>query len=290
MLIGSCCLSRWIARGALSLLCLLPVSPTLLADDFFANSNGPIILAHRGGAHEFEENTMEAFIATYERGIRAYETDIRMTKDGVLVILHDDSFNRTHNATGAVEEKTADEIREITTKKGQKMLFLEELLQYLADKPGMYVELEMKTSNKTLYPDHRIEQYCQNLHALAKKYQPAGSYYLFTSFDERPLKAIRQLDAEAPLAFIAGKPLTDDFIEKCLELDAKHLACRLSGTTRDAVQKAQKAGLLVNCWPGHSVADYLLGVGLGVDVSCTDIPVAVFDFHENMPPVPSTKK
>ncbi len=286
MIIGLGRLSGWVLLWGLPLVAVavLPaVAGAAEGATSYADSDGPVILAHRGGAHEYEENTMAAFKACYERGIRAFETDIRMTKDGVLVILHDDSFDRTHHATGPVEEKTADEIREITSKQGQKMLFLEELLQYLADKPGMYVELEMKTSNKTLYPDSRIDQYCQQLHALAKQYEPEGSYYLFTSFDERPLRAIRQLDAQAPTAYIAGKPLTDDFIEKCLELGAQHLACRLSGTTREAVQKAQKAGLKVNCWPGHTVADYLLGVGLGVDVSCTDIPVAVIGFKEQMP-------
>lgn len=68
-----------------------------------------LLFAHRGGAHEFEENTLDAFRSCYEEGLRGFETDVRMTKDGELVILHDDSLDRTHNATGAVEHKTAAE-------------------------------------------------------------------------------------------------------------------------------------------------------------------------------------
>src|SRR5690606_40894459 len=101
------------------------------------------------------ENTMEAFRACYEKGIRGFETDIRMTKDGVLVILHDDSLDRTYNASGAVESKMAAELKDVVSKKGQRFLFLDEFLDYFADKPGVYIELEMKVSNKALYPDER---------------------------------------------------------------------------------------------------------------------------------------
>ncbi|RYD29583.1 MAG: glycerophosphodiester phosphodiesterase, partial [Verrucomicrobiaceae bacterium] len=56
----------------------------------------PFHFAHRGGAYEFEENTLAAFRSSYEAGVRGCELDIRMTKDGELVLLHDDSLQRTH--------------------------------------------------------------------------------------------------------------------------------------------------------------------------------------------------
>jgi len=155
----------------------------LLLTTSLLQAQDPIILAHRGGAHEFEENTMEGFRACYERGIRGFETDVRMTKDGVLVILHDDSLDRTHNATGAVEHRTAAELRDVVTKKGQKMLFLDELLTYFADKPGVYIEWEMKTGNKMLYPDDRIAEYCQKVHSAIEARKAKDSTYIYTSFD-----------------------------------------------------------------------------------------------------------
>lgn len=243
----------------------------------------PLILAHRGGAHEFEENTMEGFEACYERGIRGFETDVRMTKDGVLVLLHDDSLDRTHNASGPVEEKLANELKDVQTKKGQAFLLLEDFLKYFHNKPGVYLELEMKTSNEKLYPDARIAEYCDKLYALANKYKPDDSEYLFTSFDERPLVAMRKLDADWPIAIIAGKPLSQEFIERAERLQATHIACQLSGTSRELVQKAQKLGYKVNGWPGHNVADYYLAIGLGLDVACTDIPTIIQHTKENLP-------
>lgn len=235
-----------------------------------------LLYAHRGGAYEFEENTMEGFRGCYEKGLRGFETDVRMTKDGELVILHDDQLDRTHNATGAVEHKTAAELRAITTKKeGQRLLFLDELLTYFADKPGLYLELEMKTSNKELYPDARLEEYCRKLHDAVQARQPKGSFYVFTSFDERPLKIVKGLDKNADLLLITGGPCSPEFIKQAKKLGVKRIGCRMEGTSRAAVREAQKAGLLVNGWPGHSLQDYHLAVGLGVDAICSDIPVAI---------------
>ena len=131
------------------------------------------VFAHRGGSFEFEENTLGAFKASYEHGLRGFETDVRMTKDGVLVILHDDTLNRTHQATGTVEEKTAEELRSVKTKKtGEAMLSLDDLLAYFADKPGIYLELEMKTGKQAVYPDEKLEEYCRKLHAAAAAKRP----------------------------------------------------------------------------------------------------------------------
>lgn len=249
-----------------------------------AQDKGPLIMAHRGGAHEMEENTMTAFRTSYEKGIRGFETDVRMTKDGAFVILHDDSLDRTYTATGPVEAKTAAELKDVKTKKGgEKLLFLEEFLDYFADKPGVYIELEMKTSNKKLYADDRIEGYCRELHKIAEARKPKGSIYAFTSFDERPLKAVRALDDKAQTLLIAGKPLSPEFINQAKNLKVNYIGCQLSGTSRTLVKEAQKQGFKVNCWPGHTVQDYYLALGLGVDVHCTDIPLAIQKVKEKLP-------
>ena len=173
-----------------------------------------LVFAHRGGAHEFEENTLAAFRGSYEKGLRGFETDIRMTQDGELVILHDDTLNRTHNATGAVEQKTAAELRTVVTKKnGEPMLFLKDLLAYFADKPGIYLELEMKTGNKAQYPEERLNEYCRKLHEAARQ-KPQGSFYVLTSFDERPLKVVKSLDAGADLMLISGSPCSEKVVAR----------------------------------------------------------------------------
>ena len=241
----------------------------------------PIIVAHRGGAGEFEENTLAACKASYERGIRGFEIDIRLTKDGQLVVIHDDTLDRTHHATGSAEHLTAEELKPIKTKKiGEPVLFLEDLLDYFADKPGIYLELEMKTSNKSLYPDQRIAEYCQKLHQMATAKQPQGSLYLFTSFDKRPLREIHKIDPKATTLYINGKACSQEFVDEAKELGATFIGCSLDKSSRFAVREAQKAGIKVSGWPGKSLEDYRLAILLGMDVHCTDFPMAVIDFKE----------
>lgn len=265
-----------IQRGALIALCAAGIfsTATTLAEAKDPEPKPMLLFAHRGGAHEFDENTLEAFRSSYEKGLRGFETDVRMTKDGVFVILHDDTLERTHDGKGHVEEQNAEALRNIKSKKGNPLLFLDDLLDYFADKPGVYLEFEMKTSNKRLYPDDRLEEYCRKLLSAVLAKRPKGSDYVLTSFDERPLKIIRKLDAKADLLLITGGPCNNEIIEKAKAIGVQRLGCRMDGTSRASVRAAQEAGLIVTGWPGHTLEDYQLAVGLGVDAFCSDIPVA----------------
>jgi glycerophosphoryl diester phosphodiesterase len=236
-----------------------------------------LLFAHRGGAHEFEENTLPAFQASYEKGLRGFETDVRMTRDGQFVILHDDLLDRTYDASGTVEEKTAAELKNVKSKRGdQTLLFLDDLLDYFADKPGVYFELEMKTGNKDLYPDDRIKEYCQRLRQVVKERQPEGSTYVLTSFDKRPLQIIHESDPDADLLYIINDgACTADDVKQAQALGARRMGVRIDKVTRNEIAAAQAQGMLVNGWPGHSLVDYHLAVGLGVDAICCDVPVAV---------------
>ncbi len=238
-----------------------------------------LIFAHRGGSFEFDENTLQAFRECYGKGLRGFETDVRMTKDDELVILHDDTMDRTYAGTGRVEEKTAAELRTIKTKKtGQPFLFLDDLLAWFADKPGVYFEFEMKTGDKKYYPNSRLEIYCKKLHDQVMADRPKGSFYVFTSFDQRALKTIKRFDPAADILFITGGPCSEGAVQTALRLGAKRIGCRMDMTSRNQVREAQKAGLRVSGWPGCSLEDYALGVALGLDALCTDIPLKVYEY------------
>lgn len=256
-----------------------------LSHSAFAEEKKPFHFAHRGGAYEFEENTLFAFRSSYDKGIRGFETDIRMTKDGKLVILHDDSLDRTHKGKGPVEDLDSETAKSIITKKqGEPLLFLDTLLDFLADKPGLYVEFEMKTGNKTLYPDERIDDYVKKVYEQITARKPERSAWVFTSFDQRPLKAIKKLNPDAEIMLIKGGPLDTGLLEAAKGIGAHRVACKMEGTTRLAVKDAQKQGFIVTGWPGHDLNDYFLGLGLGVDAICSDVPVMFQEYIERKKP------
>jgi glycerophosphoryl diester phosphodiesterase len=265
-------------------LILIWIGFTLLSvPEVHAQDKAVQLFAHRAGAHEQDENTLEAFRNTYGRGLRGFETDIRMTRDGELVIFHDASLERITGQQGIIEEMTAAELRKIRTKKGNPLLFLDELLVFLEDKPDVYLELEMKTNPKA-YPQQLLEKYCDQLYKAATAKKPESSTYLFTSFDKRPLQYIKSRYPEADMLFITSSPLTAEVVQETLDLGINRVGCNLGGTSRKMVQEAQEAGILVSLWPGHSVDDFLLGVALGSDYLCSDVPVEVFQFmKEKMP-------
>jgi len=75
-----------------------------LAD--YISQNSPLITAHRGYAEIAPENTMSAFEAALNAGTDACEFDVHMTLDGVLIVIHDESVDRTTNGTGLISELT----------------------------------------------------------------------------------------------------------------------------------------------------------------------------------------
>ncbi len=73
----------------------------------------PHIIGHRGAAGYAPENTIEGIHVAADLGIEWVELDVKLTKDQVPIVFHDDTLDRTTNASGPVAEKTFDEIKEL---------------------------------------------------------------------------------------------------------------------------------------------------------------------------------
>ncbi|TBL79591.1 glycerophosphodiester phosphodiesterase [Paenibacillus thalictri] len=71
----------------------------------------PMIIGHRGAAGEAPENTLASFLLAVRQGAHAIELDVQLSKDGELVVIHDDTIDRTTNGKGAVAELTLEELK-----------------------------------------------------------------------------------------------------------------------------------------------------------------------------------
>jgi glycerophosphoryl diester phosphodiesterase len=179
---------------------------------------------------------------------------------------------------------TADEIRKLRTKKGNKLIFIEELLAFLKDIDGLYVEFELKTSPVNLYPEERLKEYCDKLYKAVMAARPADAEYVFTSSDYRGLRYLQQKYPGVDLLMISSKPCNDETIDLALALGIKRIGCTMDGTSRKAVKKAHEKGLTVSLWPGYTTDDFMLGAYLGADFMCTDIPIELKKFHAEKAP------
>ena len=262
----------------------LIVVALLAAFQAFGQTQEIRLFSHRGGRMEYDENTMQAFQASYDAGYCGFETDIRMTEDGELVVTHDSSLERTTNGKGTVEKQTKADIMQLKTKQGNKMLFLDELLDFLQDKQGLYVEFEMKTNPESLYPEERLAEYCDKLYKKVMAKKPADALYVFTSSDYRALRYLQSNYPGVDLLLITSKPCNAETIALCKTVGIKRLGATMNGTSRESVQKAHKEGLIVSLWPGQSVEDFMLGAYLGCDYMCTDVPVSLKKWIEEKVP------
>lgn len=102
------------------------------------------VAAHRGWCGKYPENTMAAFRAALELGVDQIETDVRITKDGELVLIHDGTVDRTTNGTGAVDAYTFEELRKLDAGNGEQIPTLIELMELVKDHPTLTLDIELK--------------------------------------------------------------------------------------------------------------------------------------------------
>lgn len=255
-------------RFALALVVLLSWILALPASEY----QGVRVIAHRGAGFEFDENTLEGCKQSYERGIRGYEVDLRLTRDNQLVLMHDSDVSRTTNGIGVVEQMTLTEVRALRTKKSQAPVpTATELFTFFKDKPDVYFLLEMKTSDKAAYPDERIESYCRQLHNSARSTLPPGTY-CFISFDRRALAAMHQLAPDAFTGLLTSAPPTDDLITEAKKLGCRRISVPIDATPRKFARAVRAAGLQLSLWPIRSREDADLAVAFGASILCTDTP------------------
>ena len=102
------------------------------------------VAAHRGWCAKYPENTMPAFRAAAELGVDQLETDVRVTKDGELVLIHDATVDRTTNGTGRVCDLTLAELKTLDAGNGAQIPTFIEFMDYVKTLPAMTLDIELK--------------------------------------------------------------------------------------------------------------------------------------------------
>ncbi|GAB3076625.1 glycerophosphodiester phosphodiesterase family protein [Corynebacterium aquatimens] len=125
---------------------------------------GPHIIAHRGASGLYPESTPRAFQEALKLPIHGIECDVRLTRDGKLVVHHDNTVNRCSNGRGRVAKMDFSDMRELnygTAEDPQRVLLLDELLDILDDHPGKHIYIE--TKHPTRYGPEVDEQTVRTL-------------------------------------------------------------------------------------------------------------------------------
>ena len=208
------------------------------------------IWAHRGCSMMNPENTLLAFKKAAELdGITGIEFDVQLTKDGEIVVIHDERVDRTTDGTGNVRDYTLAELKKLSITgddDSYRIPTLREVLELL--KPycmnkGLKLNIELKNSVV------RYESMEQKVIDMVSEYD-IESYVVYSSFNHDSIGLVRQLKADADVAYLAG-----DY-HRCMDGIRKY-----GGTTihpaqwgmpvnKTDVEAIQKAGMRVRMWNG----------------------------------------
>ena len=230
----------------------------------------PVAFAHRGGAGAHPENTMRAFRHAISLGYRYLETDVHLTRDGVLIAFHDSRLDRVTDAQGSIQDLSWDEVSSARIGGTDPILRLDDLLGAL---PNARVNIDPKT-------DRAVE-------ALAVMIQELGveDRVCVTSFRRRRTRRVKALVGSglctggASLATLAtmvgiGRRL---FTRGVDVLQVPPSVGPITIVDRRFVERAHRWGLHVHVWTIDDPCEMARLLDLGVDGIMTDQPTVLRD-------------
>ncbi|MGG1440651.1 glycerophosphodiester phosphodiesterase family protein [Brevibacillus laterosporus] len=204
-------------------------------------------MAHRGWSGRAPENTMAAIkLALAEPGIQAIEVDVQLSKDGIPVLIHDFTLDRTTNGSGPVKDHTFEQLREWSAGSwfaeefsNEQIPALEELFQ-AASQHTCRLNVELKTAGN-LYP-----LLAEKVVELVEAYELASQVCL-TSFDHEIIKRVKELQPSIKTGLImTGKPVL--LREQLAKTGATILSMAYPYLTKDFVQMMLEEGFEIFAW------------------------------------------
>ena len=234
----------------------------------------PLVLAHRGGLDDYDDNAVGGFADALARGILGAETDVQLSKDGELVIMHDDTVDRTTNGTGRVCDMTIAELTALRlNRSGENVPTFRQFCEVYRGRADVDVEIEMKVRDEGMPPE-RLDRYIRLLHDQAVECGLVEGTYAFTSFSVPTLERFRELYPDARLGLICGE-LSEKTIAEASRLGCVRIAPDWQRSGPLSVAKAHAAGLSVNLWCSDSTFIYDTVKAWGADVSTSNVPRAI---------------
>ena len=213
-------------------------------------------IGHRGARAYEPENTLSSFRRALELGVDAVELDVRKTRDNELVVIHNADVNKTTDGSGAVNELTLEEIQRFITEKGEHVPTLEEVLDAVAKRVKVLVELKETGTEEQVISLIRKKRLTENV--------------IIISFHEDALRKVRELsdEVETGLIYVRHK----NPIQAALDLKAEYLLPLYRFTHSADVKKAHEAGLKVIVWTINNKEEVDEYKKKGVDGIASDRP------------------
>jgi glycerophosphoryl diester phosphodiesterase len=227
----------------------------------------PLIEAHRGDSSNAPENTIAAFALALRLGVASIELDIHPCKDGTLMVIHDDTVDRTTDGSGSVSDFTVEQLHFFDAGakfspefKGERIPRLNEVLQLVANTSTL-LNIEIKGSS----PGSGISRaVVDHLCRFGKQGE-----YIVSSFELEALLAVRAHCSEVTLALLGKSAGILPVAERhhIPWIHAEHTT-----VSRETIARAHSGGIRVNVWTVDDPETLPYWQEIGVDKVCTNRP------------------
>lgn len=228
-----------------------------------------MLVAHRGFSSVAPENTLVAFEEALSLRPDAVELDVRASKDGRLVIMHDAKVDRTTNGTGAIAEMTLAELKKLDagSKKdaryaGERIPTLRESLELVKDRAWLFVEIKVEGIEKAVLDEIRA----------------AGmlGQVVVISFYDKPLSIFKEMEPLLPTGLLVGESAKDatpeQLLERVMRVRADSLSIAHTALTKDLIVEGKHRGIPIWTWTMDEPADIERAIDFDVDAITSNCP------------------
>ncbi|WP_329193139.1 MULTISPECIES: glycerophosphodiester phosphodiesterase [unclassified Streptomyces] len=214
-----------------------------------------LTIGHRGVMGVEPENTLRSFVRAERCGMDVIALDVRLSKDGALVVLHDGEVDRTTDGAGAVAELTLAELRELDAGHGERLPVLDEVLEAVRTPLQVAVQDEAAAGVLTELVVRRD---------LSARVEVASFQDAVLAGAARRVPGLRTT--------LYADPHGSDVVDRALAARARTVALRLRRITLETVEAAHAAGLRVTGWTVDSLDQLRLARALELDGVLTGFP------------------
>ncbi|HID27548.1 MAG TPA: glycerophosphodiester phosphodiesterase [Methanosarcinales archaeon] len=217
----------------------------------------PLNIGHRGARACEPENTLRSLKFALDCGADMVEVDVRVAKDDYIVVMHDDTVDRTTNGTGKVRDLTLQELKSLDAGKSERIPTLQEAIDQVFGHAILVIELkELGIEEKVaeIIKDNKIEK-----------------SVLVSSFFHSSVKKIKELIPDLKTGVIfSSLPIYPERL--AIDANADCLFPRYTRVTAEMIEIAHETGLEVFPWTINSMEEMKQFIALNVDGIVTDNP------------------
>ncbi|WP_027394904.1 glycerophosphodiester phosphodiesterase [Aquimarina latercula] len=220
------------------------------------------IIGHRGAAGLVAENTVESIAEAFKYNVDGIEIDIHKCKSGELVVIHDETLERTTNGKGKVSEFTFQELKKYRTKEGYRIPTLNEVLDFVNAKCILNIELKgIGTAGPVL----------ELLERQIKDSDWDYDDFILSSFDHSQLFQIKSKTSKFKLGVLTEKSIPS-ILKVAVVLEAFSLHTPILSLQKEEVTSAKNNGFKVYTWTVNDSSKIKSSKTWKVDGIITDFP------------------